>query len=290
MEFLVVVSGLLIAYAAGNLAVLQQDDWYAGLSRWAAARHQDAPVLAYILSLLIPAFFTGLLVWLVVTKSSWLVEFAVALFFLLYSFGRGNLEESIRHYHDHLKSGDVQAAYHDASAFAARGEELSAANWTEMHDQVAAAVSYRYFEHFFAVIFWFLLAGPVGALVYRLAELQTDSKAFSDPKTVHLGERVLRVMEWVPVRLFGMTLAIVGNFTGCIHRVVDSIVRFNQPSAAVLGDYVTGALDGEFSRARSQSHEDVSASNAVEVEEMDNLFRRALVCAVCLIALYVIFF
>lgn len=68
-------------------------------------------------------------------------------------------------------------------------------------------------EHFFGVIFWFIVLGPLGAVLYRLTVLvhrqgQCESLQSMQPQAALLQS----VLDWVPVRVAGLVYALVGNF------------------------------------------------------------------------------
>ncbi|MFN7836213.1 MAG: cobalamin biosynthesis protein [Burkholderiaceae bacterium] len=77
----------------------------------------------------------------------------------------------------------------------------------------ALDLSYR---HVFAVMFWFLvLPGPMGAVLYRVADYL--SRIWNDPR--HQGwifgtvaVRLQRALDWLPARLTALSFAAAGNF------------------------------------------------------------------------------
>jgi AmpE protein len=76
------------------------------------------------------------------------------------------------------------------------------------------AVAVSALRRWFAVLFWFLLLGPFGALGYRLLALAAVGPyAPRLPLTTALGARaVLAAMEWPVAQLITFSLALVGNF------------------------------------------------------------------------------
>ncbi|WP_372018206.1 hypothetical protein [Pseudoxanthomonas sp. 10H] len=68
-------------------------------------------------------------------------------------------------------------------------------------------------RRWFAPLLWFLLLGPVGAVLYRLVERAALAHAVALPAENVLGARdALRVLEWPVAQLMVLALALAGNF------------------------------------------------------------------------------
>ena len=68
-------------------------------------------------------------------------------------------------------------------------------------------------RRWFAPLFWFLLLGPVGAALYRLAERAALVEAARLPEENAAGARVLlQWLEWPVAQLMALALALAGNF------------------------------------------------------------------------------
>ena len=69
-------------------------------------------------------------------------------------------------------------------------------------------------QRWFGVLFWFLLLGPVGALLYRLSALAGQGEfAQTLPPETLAGVRALHaVLDWPVAQLMILSLALVGNF------------------------------------------------------------------------------
>ena len=69
-------------------------------------------------------------------------------------------------------------------------------------------------HRWFGVLFWFLLLGPVGALLYRLAAFSAEGAfARTLPPTTLAGARSLHaVLDWPVAQLMTLSMALVGNF------------------------------------------------------------------------------
>lgn len=62
-------------------------------------------------------------------------------------------------------------------------------------------------DQLFAVIFWYILTGPIGLLAYRLISLCKDQEA-----TAKLATQIVNLLNWVPARLTVLLCLLVGNF------------------------------------------------------------------------------
>ncbi|MEH6467934.1 MAG: regulatory signaling modulator protein AmpE, partial [Porticoccus sp.] len=191
---------------------------------------------------------------------------------------------------------DLQAAYHDAADFNPAHQEGNVENWGQLHNEALGAISYRYFERYFAVMFWFMLAGASGAILYRLSVLHSDM-SLDDVEDKSTAERWLQLMEWLPARLIGVSLAFVGNFTACLERLRGTIFSMSDSTIEVVASYVSAALQSgsvevdsiEVDSAEADGIETESPPiRETEVSEIRALFSRTLVFTLCVIALLVV--
>jgi AmpE protein len=209
--------------------------------------------------------------------NSWLglPQFVLSLLVFLYALGRGSLEPEVADYEEDLGRGDHQAAYRDVEALSPdrQGDVVDA---DQSRLAALEVIAYRYFERYFAVMFWFILAGAPGALLYRLSVIRRD-------RTGTTGESVdagwLWLLEWLPVRVAGISMCFVGNFSACLNRWQCSFFS-SANSAEVLGGYVEHAVpEGEV--VRNEAGEEIPAN-------LQALFNRTLIFALSMVALTVV--
>jgi len=69
-------------------------------------------------------------------------------------------------------------------------------------------------RRWFGVVFWFLLLGPFGAMLYRLAALSSegDYARWLPPRTLEGARRLRDLLEWPVAQLMTGSMALVGNF------------------------------------------------------------------------------
>ena len=285
MEFVIAVIGLVIVQYSGFASLLQRDDWYAG---WVDALHRHLKLPSTSCGiLLLPLFLPVLLIAVLIIATAefkyGVLWFVLNLVVLLYAFGRGDLDQQVTTYRSALERDDLQAAFHDAAVFNLNHREGLAESWNDLHRETLSSIPYRYFERYFAVIFWYLLLGAAGALLYRLSELHTDMALDSEAEQP-AARRWLWLMEWLPLRLTGLILAVVGNFSQCFGPWRQLLLDRESNTAEILGHYVEGALDISID-------EDVAESGgrSAEIVAIQTLFRRALIFVVSVLAVFVIF-
>ncbi|MFT4768813.1 MAG: AmpE protein [Glaciecola sp.] len=82
----------------------------------------------------------------------------------------------------------------------------------EEQDQALQRLVYCGYARWFAPLFYFVLAGPIAAVLYRaLASLAADDRG---PQYL----QVLRWADWIPARILGLTFALSGDFMAVSQR------------------------------------------------------------------------
>lgn len=241
MIFLSLIVALALVQWWGSGAPLQRDGWF---FTWIEKVQQTdfltrVPGGFLLSAVLVPCFVLGLLIWILACWWSPIWQFVIAVPVLLYSFGRGDFSASVKAYLVACKREDSVAAsqlLEEMRGSPLHDAEQEAGDWYTLNQQALAVVAYRGFERMFAVLFWFVILGPVGALLYRLSML------YRDHSPGPLAERWVWLLEWPVVRLMGLTWAMAGNFDTCFPRWKRALLNVSSPSAALLHDQLLGAL------------------------------------------------
>lgn len=113
---------------------------------------------------------------------------------------------------------DVEAVI-DADEPALRREAIShlqAAGGSVHEDapSLVEAVVVNGLRRWFAVLWWFLLLGPFGAVLYRLTALAVESpvSVLLPPRNLAGARCLLAALEWPVAQLMTVSMALVGNF------------------------------------------------------------------------------
>lgn len=245
MIFFSLLAVLAIIHWWPDAAVVQRDGWFV----WLLNRCRKLPAAAsFPLLPMILVFAIPLCLLVVATLAIVYFLSANFLFFLyvpvlLYSLGRGNFITEVKDYIHIAERGDTVAAGRWIEEMGGRAlDDLSltrANDWRGLHTQALKVIAYRGFERSFAVIFWFVIAGAVGALLYRLSVIYREHTV-ADTADAELANKWLWLIELPAVRLMGLTWAFVGNFDSCPWR--ESLLDTEHTSIYILNNSLRGAL------------------------------------------------
>lgn len=168
---------------------------------------------------------------------------------------------------------------------------------------LVSAVFRNALRRWFGVLFWFLLLGPFGALLYRLTALSAEGEA---ARTLHgdaaEGARtLLKILDWPVAQLMTLALALVGNFDTVLgawreagggsasldHRFLDAVARASVRTelAEEATDYAD-ELGAEGGAAAAQSM--AGATDLPELRDAMSLVWRSLLVWLAVLALLVI--
>lgn len=246
MIFLSLMAVLAIVFwSSASLSMVQRDAWFLWLLKRLRSLPAAAslPLLPMLLALLLPLLLVIVAIWAIVHFLSMNVLFFLYVPVLLYSLGRGDFLAEVNHYIATVNRGDNVAASKWVDDFCGRAaSDISAApigDWKGLHTQALSVIGYRGFERTFAVLFWFVIAGAVGALLYRLSVIYREHTA-PNTKEAALADKWLWLIEFPAVRLMGLTWAFVGNFDSSPLR--DSLADTENSSMIILNNSLRGAL------------------------------------------------
>ncbi|GMG86812.1 regulatory signaling modulator protein AmpE [Biformimicrobium ophioploci] len=288
MSLLIILLTLALVQIWGSGAPLHKDEWYARL----AERLQQLKGLAAIrggvmfASIFLPALAVSLLLAMVDAIFGGFFLLVVSVPLLLYCMGRGDFNETVANYLKHWYRGDSEGAWQVVEPMLREaGQTGDVENAEQMQEQMFRATAYRAFERLFAVLFWFLVAGIGGALVYRLSAIYRNSH-----REDGLAQRWLWLLEWLPVRVMGFSFAVVGNFAGCYEAWRRCLGCGQRSTVDVLEEYLEGALGGIHPGACMSEAGGVDGRKycGAQLEALRSLLSRTLLLWITVIALAVL--
>lgn len=212
MSFLVVLLGVLADRLVPTLSEYRDDSWFQ------AAYHQlferlprDATwpgMLLAAAAVLIPAVATWAALWLIYQVAP-LIAYILGLLVFIFMLGPRALFIDLHGYLDALRAGDDVSADRYAVVVLAphpvpAGRERTRAVITRV--LVLAG------RRLFGVIFWYVLLGPGGAVLFRAADILRHRSDLDSAAAADAARRLYGVLEWAPSRLLAGTYALAGSF------------------------------------------------------------------------------
>ncbi|MFZ0870354.1 MAG: beta-lactamase induction protein [Rhodanobacter sp.] len=227
--------------------------------RWVAQLADTSGAGRVVLALLLPLGLCLLLSWLLgYLPPGDLLQMLFSLAVLLYCFGPREFEsdlEAILHAPDGARrEAAAQALADDGGTIAWNAPDLG------------VAIAYAALRRRFAVLLWFFLLGPVGALLYRLAQtLGRDESLRLDQAARTAARYLANALDWLPAQLLVFTLAVVGHW----EAVIGAWRRSHQQSTT--NSWYTSGPDFLGAAAQADILTDIEAGDGYAEERSDPL-------------------
>lgn len=298
---------VIFALALGHLAPglansIRQYDWFGVWLRWldarGAASADDADESAgfwrgrygIVLAMLPPVLLVGLFQFALHSPLAGVVGLLFGIAMLFYVWGPRDLD------------ADVSAVVDAEDAAARRAAALQMGTDPDSGLGEAAAMVEGVFasalRRWFGVLFWFLLFGAVGAVLYRLAALAAEGEyAGALPASTREGaRRWFALLNWPVAQAMTLSLALVGNFDTVLGVWRDANGATMQLNHAHLGAAARASVRCEIAEeAQELIEEGVTPGNAwvqlgesPELRDAMSLVWRILLLWLAILALFVV--
>jgi adenosylcobinamide-phosphate synthase len=163
-------------------------------------------------------------------STHWIAVLLLDVVVLYFAFGFRQFSHPLTRIQAALESGDVAGARELLVELKRRTDPAFRATDASPGEIARQAIDIGLLEahrHVFAVLFWFVvLPGPIGAVMYRLAEFvnrrwnprpAVGSAVLPADRFGQFAAAAFRVIDWVPARLTALGFAIVGDFEGAVY-------------------------------------------------------------------------
>lgn len=243
MSFLILIAALLLAHyrpLPPAFAVLYWHGPYARLlERSLNDGHARHGVIAWGLCALLPAL-------LLAVAYGMLKHFALplaaplgmlVLYVLLDFRGFGVTAEAIA---TDLKSDNLSGAR--ARVSLATGVNADAYGVQDISRVAIEHTLTRAHFDLFAPIFWFVLLGPGGALLYRLSQSARQAWNGTESDFTRVAQRIFYWLDWLPTRFTAISFAVVGDFEDALFCWRTQAAQWKDEAAGIMLASGAGAL------------------------------------------------
>lgn len=251
--------------------------WFQLYQRAITSRVEGIPPYFSIALILIPLMLVTILAQYLLSDALFgFVELLFQLLVFLYCLGPQNLWADSFACVNALMKGDSHAVEQKLdAAYGAAEDGHAQTSSVRVMNQVFIAANRRVF----AIIFWFIVLGPAGAVLYRAASLLdgATSARSAAPDWTKSVRSVESVLDWVPVRILTCIFALGGHFVkvfSCWREKKVLSLDFNDK---LLSDCGAAALGGE----------SVIESDGIVVKNAIGLLDRSFVITLIMLAVFV---
>lgn len=281
MLLIAILLSLIAERFLGSMAEFRRFAWF---HQYASAIRKGLSRLSYlngpasVLLLLAPLLLVAALMDYYLSNLWFLFGLAFAMLVLLYCFGPTDLEAEVEAFVDARARGDEESAIWHA------GELLSGdlpTNSAQLTRHIIENILVEANERLFAVMFWFVLLGPAGALLFRLAQQLVKEAGESDDDFAEAAQRLHHLLAWPPARVSILAYALAGSFVESIHAWRSEPSVWPESTRRVLIAAGFGALRYE----EGEIDEGDDKQSVEMVNETLSLVRRAVLVFLSVIAL-----
>lgn len=147
-----------------------------------------------------------------------LIALALAVVILVHCLGPESPRKSLRKYFSDITNHDEQGAYEHAVAFT--GKEAD--DWAQTQRMVSEAIFTETQRRYAAVVIWFVLLGPAGALLYRLL----DWYLANNPEG-SLSAPLKSIMDWIAGRISALAYLLAGDMASGVAKIKKQFFNLN---------------------------------------------------------------
>ncbi len=282
MLLIAIILGLIAERFLGSMAELRRFGWFRGYARFVKRVTAEQPYLngpASVILVLAPLVLIIGFVGYYLTNLWFLFGLGFAVLVLLFCFGPTDLEAEVEAFVDARSRGDEESAIWHATELLGSDLPTHSAQLTRrIMDNILIEVN----ERLLAVVFWFVLLGPAGALLFRLAQQLVKEEGESNDDFAEAAQRLYYLLVWPPARICALAYALAGSFVDAFTGWRSVVATWYESSHKVLTASGLGALRYQ----EGEIEEGNDAQNLAMVSETLSLARRAVMVFISILALF----
>jgi adenosylcobinamide-phosphate synthase len=218
--------------------------------KWAGAveyrlRHNGQSAVSQRIAggLALISVLTPWLVWLLLLPDWPVLQVIVNVAVLYFCIAARSLQQHAQSVYKALSDGDLMLAREQVGKIVSRQTE----NMTESDVRRAAieSVLENGADAVFAPLFWFVVLGPFGALLYRFGNTLDAMWGYKNQRYLYFGWAAARLddlLNWIPARLTALSYALLGNTAHALKAWRTQAHLLDSPNAGPVMTAGGGAL------------------------------------------------
>lgn len=265
MNFIVIFVALLIERFF-DWSHLRHWHWYAAYQQTILRKIPGKPPFLSLAMIVLPlVIITALLAYFLDNLWFGFGRLFFDLILFIYCLGPQNLWADTFASINSLVQGDAQFAADKLKMTFGVTETATAES---MHAQLLNAIFIEANRRVFAIVFWFVVLGPAGAVLYRSIALAAASfpKQEVNSELEYSARAIESVLDWLPIRIFTFIFALGGHFTrvlSCWRKRVLQGISSNEAMITECGDAAISDDQGQVAQDGSAEKNAISLLDRV---------------------------
>lgn len=222
MTFFIIVLSLIAEHLLLEQERYRQPEWFLRYTLWSQQLPWSEWIgqsVAGVILILAPLLLAvGILQAMLNDILGGAPELVFATLVLFFCLGPRDLRRQVQAFIDAWDAGDEENAKAIASEFINAQSLQTASSYGHA---VASGILKQAYLRTFSVILWFIILGPLGAVLYRSSHTLRQTLPGMDDPGLDFGngvERLLEILNWIPARITAFTYALSGNFSTATHK------------------------------------------------------------------------
>ncbi len=286
MSLLSVIFALIAENFISSLSELRRFDFFFRYVSWLRAKLPTFSFQSGTVTLVIVVAAVLFVVWLIsamLTNVLGLFGFLFGIAVLIFMIGPRDLEDDVQKVSTAFEHKDYEAANFYASQLANRD---IAEPPLQLAQTIKENILLQANTRLCGVFFWFILLGPVGAVLFRLTCLLKENQQKESDDFADSSRALYRIMIWLPARICVLSYAIAGSFVDTMsywNGLSDLWLRDSEEFIVISG---LGALRYEDSKDRDDFDE--NEPDASGIQHTLSLVKRAIIVWIVLLSLLIV--
>lgn len=240
MTFIVVLIALLVERFF-DWSHLRNWNWFYGLQRSVIGKFPQLSAYVVILLSVIPLLAgLGIIYYFIQGLLYGFITLLLNLFIILYCLGPQNLWADTFGAINQMQQGDTQLAQDKLSA--TFGIPLTVSDPQLREKVLLDRMFVESHRRVFAIIFWYVLFGFFGVVLYRAVSVANDPTREAVPALGESARKIEGVLDWIPVRIYTFLFALGGHFVQVLSRWQRHLLKGLEDNDLLLAECGNAAI------------------------------------------------